>query len=65
MIGVTNFFRDPKSFESLKTRILPELFKQMQKGAVFRAWIPGCSTGEEVYSLVIVLRECLERLPGK
>jgi two-component system CheB/CheR fusion protein len=65
LIGVTNFFRDPESFEALKTRILPDLFKQMQKDAVFRAWIPGCSTGEEVYSLVIVLRECLEKTPGQ
>ncbi|MFY9707207.1 MAG: chemotaxis protein CheB, partial [Desulfobacterales bacterium] len=50
LIGVTNFFRDPESFEVLKNRILPKVLKQMQKGATFRAWIPGCSTGEEVYS---------------
>ena len=65
LIGVTNFFRDPESFEVLKNRILPEVLKQMQKEAAFRAWIPGCSTGEEVYSLAIVLRECLEKIPGQ
>lgn len=65
LIGVTNFFRDPESFEVLKTLILPDLFKQMQKGTVFRAWIPGCSTGEEVYSLAMVLRECLDETPGQ
>jgi two-component system, chemotaxis family, CheB/CheR fusion protein len=64
LIGVTNFFRDPESFEVLKNRILPDVFKQMQKGATFRAWIPGCSTGEEVYSLAIILSECLGKIPG-
>ena len=37
----------------------------MQKGAVFRAWIPGCSTGEDVYSLAIILRECLDKASGQ
>jgi two-component system CheB/CheR fusion protein len=65
LIGVTQFFRDPKSFEVLKTDILPERLQSMGDGAVFRAWVPGCATGEEVYSLAIVLRECLDQIPGR
>jgi len=60
LIGVTNFFRDADSFEKLKKVVLPELIEQMQDGETLRAWIPGCSTGEEVYSLAIIMRECLE-----
>ena len=63
LIGVTRFFRDAESFEVLKTAILPELFDRMKEGATLRAWIPGCSTGEEVYSLAIVLREVLDTNP--
>ena len=59
LIGVTSFFRDPESFEALKRDVLPELLRGMAEGATFRAWVPGCSTGEEVYSLAMVLRESL------
>ena len=45
LIGVTNFFRDPPSFDALKTDILPAVFSQTKDDTVFRAWIPGCSTG--------------------
>jgi len=62
LIGVTNFFRDPASFHALKTNILPEMLDR-SKEATFRAWIPGCSTGEEVYSLAIVIRELLDTHP--
>ncbi len=65
LIGVTNFFRDPESFDVLKTSILPDLFNQMKEDATFRAWIPGCSTGEEVYSLAMVIREVLEANPKR
>ncbi len=61
LIGVTNFFRDTESFEVIKKNIIPELFDQMPEDATFRVWIPGCSTGEEVYSLAVVLRECLDK----
>ena len=60
LIGVTSFFRDIDSFDVLKNSILPELIESMGQDATFRAWVPGCSTGEEVYSLAMVLRECLE-----
>jgi two-component system CheB/CheR fusion protein len=60
LIGVTSFFRDAESFDVLKASVLPELLRQMTEGDTFRAWIPACSSGEEVYSLAIVLRECLD-----
>lgn len=65
LIGVTQFFRDPESFEVLKTGLLPERLKSIGDGDVFRAWVPGCATGEEVYSLAIVLRECLDQVPRR
>ncbi|MCF8031387.1 MAG: PAS domain-containing protein [Desulfohalobiaceae bacterium] len=63
LIGVTNFFRDPQSFEVIKWDILPEILSGMDEDSVFRAWIPGCSTGEEVYSLAMILKECQDELP--
>jgi len=65
LIGVTNFFRDPESFEVLKTDVLPDLLGAMRTDATFRAWIPGCSTGEEVYSLAIILKEVLDKNPNR
>ncbi|MFW6414896.1 MAG: CheR family methyltransferase [Thermodesulfobacteriota bacterium] len=65
LIGVTNFFREPESFEALKTEALPHILDPMEEGAVFRAWIPGCSTGEEVYSLLMILTEYLESRPKR
>ncbi len=64
LIGVTNFFRDAASFHALKTNILPELLDRLKEDATFRAWIPGCSTGEEVYSLAMVIRELLDTNPN-
>ncbi|MDZ7699887.1 MAG: chemotaxis protein CheB [Deltaproteobacteria bacterium] len=63
LIGVTSFFRDAKSFEALKTNVLPRLLARVNEGEIFRAWIPGCATGEEVYSLIMVLREVLDQQP--
>lgn len=65
LIGVTNFFRDPESFEVLKTDVLPDLLGTLSTNATFRAWIPGCSTGEEVYSLAITLKEVLDENPNR
>jgi two-component system, chemotaxis family, CheB/CheR fusion protein len=64
LIGVTNFFRDAASFHALKANILPELLAPLKEDATFRAWIPGCSTGEEVYSLAIVIHELLDTNPN-
>jgi two-component system CheB/CheR fusion protein len=62
LIRVTNFFRDPDAFESLKNNaIIPRLEEKSQDSS-FRVWVPGCSTGEEVYSLAIVIAEAMEEL---
>jgi two-component system CheB/CheR fusion protein len=67
MIGVTNFFRDSAVWEKLKMTIIPEYITKLPEGSILRAWIPGCSTGEEAYSLAIVFKEALEKLnpPGR
>ena len=61
LIGVTKFFRDREAFEQLKVRLLPLLRAKSADSSV-RVWAPGCSTGEEAYSLAIVLLECLAGL---
>jgi len=60
LIGVTSFFRDSAAWVRLKEILLPEMLSAIQPGMVLRAWVPGCSTGEEAYSLAIVFREALE-----
>jgi two-component system CheB/CheR fusion protein len=62
LIGVTSFFRDPAAWEHLGREVLPALLAERPRGSVLRAWVPGCSTGEEAYSLAIVFKEALERL---
>ncbi|GAA4365629.1 chemotaxis protein CheB [Hymenobacter saemangeumensis] len=59
LIGVTKFFRDQEAFEMLKVRLMPVL-RQKPADSTIRVWAPGCSTGEEAYSLAITLLECLE-----
>ena len=62
LIGVTNFFRDAAVWEKLKENVLPALFNEAPNRHVFRAWITGCSTGEEAYSLAIVFKEAYEKV---
>ncbi len=62
LIGVTNFFRDPEAFKILEEQAIPKLFEGKTAGSVIRAWVPGCSTGEEAYSIAILLQERLEKL---
>lgn len=66
LIGVTNFFRDPLVWNKLRDTVLPDIMAGKQTGAILRAWVPGCSTGEEAYSLAIVFKEALEKVksPG-
>jgi two-component system CheB/CheR fusion protein len=59
LIHVTGFFRDPQIFQVLKKKILPHLIRGRSKEDTLRIWIPGCSTGEEVYSLAMVLAEVM------
>ena len=62
LIGVTNFFRDPEAWEELRKNILPALIASRPDGQALRAWVPGCSTGEEAYSLAMVFREVMDKL---
>ncbi len=59
LIGVTSFFRDPAAFDSLAASGLPKLLDSRPDGTDVRVWVPGCSTGEEAYSIAILLREYL------
>ncbi len=61
LIGVTSFFRDPAVWEQLKDKIIPEFLAAHPEGGVSRAWVAGCSTGEEAYSLAIVFKEALDK----
>ncbi|MGH7338719.1 MAG: Holliday junction DNA helicase RuvB C-terminal domain-containing protein, partial [Myxococcota bacterium] len=61
LIGVTQFFRDPEAFEALATTVIAPLAAHSHAGSTIRVWTPGCATGEEAYSLAILLREALER----
>lgn len=62
LIGVTNFFRDPEVFAVLENEVVPQLFEDKPAGSVVRVWSCGCSTGEEAYSLAILLQERIEAL---
>ena len=62
LIGVTNFFRDAAVWEKLEEVVMPQLIINQQEGALLRAWVPGCSTGEEAYSLAIVFKEAIEKI---
>lgn len=61
LINVTSFFRNPAVFESLKTRVFPRLLKNHTQGDTLRIWVPGCSTGQEPYSLAMAYSEFAER----
>lgn len=57
LIGVTNFFRDREAFDTLERELIPELFEQRNPSDEIRVWTPACSTGEEAYSIAMVLAE--------
>lgn len=63
LIGVTNFFRDEESFEGLAQLVVPRLFEGKGAGEPLRVWVPGCATGEEAYSIAMLLREALVNAP--
>ncbi len=60
LIHVTEFFRDKNVFETLKSSFLPRYMRNRDKNLPFRVWIPGCSTGEEAYSIAMIFMEYLE-----
>jgi two-component system CheB/CheR fusion protein len=59
-LGVTEFFRDEEVYSFLKENTLPGLFSRLDSDESLRVCVPGCATGEEVYSVAIMLREYLE-----
>jgi len=61
LIGVTSFFRDPEAFDALR-QVIPELFDGRGADGAVRVWVPGCSTGEEAYSIAMLLREHMDTL---
>lgn len=61
LIGVTSFFRDPEAFDALKGKALPRLFEGIPPQQTLRVWVPGCSTGEEAFSVAIVIKEYLDK----
>ncbi len=62
LIGVTSFFRDAEAWEELHESVIPTLLANRPAGQVLRAWVPGCSTGEEAYSLAMVIKEAMSSL---
>ena len=64
LINVTNFFRDADAFEALERLVIPKLFEGRGAEDTVRIWAPGCATGEEVYSIAILMREHMENLSG-
>ncbi|PKN40853.1 MAG: chemotaxis protein CheR [Deltaproteobacteria bacterium HGW-Deltaproteobacteria-18] len=63
LIGVTNFFRDPEAFRALEEQAIPQIFAgKPQAGRTIRVWVCGCSTGEEAYSIAILLQERMDAL---
>ena len=60
LIGVTSFFRDPEAFDVLRKDILPDLLTRRPDHEPFRVWAAGCATGEELYSVIMLIMECLD-----
>jgi two-component system CheB/CheR fusion protein len=65
LIHVTSFFREPETFQLLENQIMPRLIEGKTERDPLRVWVPGCSTGEEAYSIAIVLAEYLGERLGK
>jgi two-component system CheB/CheR fusion protein len=61
LIGVTEFFREPEAFSVLEERVLPRIFARLGKSDTLRIWVTGCSSGEEVYSVAMVVMEYMEK----
>lgn len=60
LIGVTRFFRDKLAFDILKDQVLNRLIDEKEEGAVLKIWVTACSTGEEAYTLAMLLDQCLQ-----
>ena len=64
LISVTSFFRDPETFEYVKSDVISEILRRRQGDLPIRVWVPGCATGEEAYSIAILLLESLPSHAG-
>ena len=62
LINVTSFFRDPQTFEQLKARVIPEIVTDRGRDEEVRIWVPGCSTGQEAYTIAMLVADEIERL---
>jgi len=62
LVGVTAFFRDAEAFGAMEKEVIPRLFEGKEPGSAIRVWVPACSTGEEAYSLAILLQEQMTAL---
>lgn len=62
LIGVTSFFRNPEAFKALRSVLIDKILKTKSKDQSVRVWVPACATGEEVYSIAILLQECMDEL---
>lgn len=65
LIGVSNFFRSPEAFKPIKEKVIPSLFENRPPDKMVRIWVPGCSTGEEAYSIAMLVREHMISLKQK
>ena len=61
VIGVTSFFRDPEAYRVIEQKVLPKLLQGKKPDDTLRCWVVGCSTGEEAYSLAVVVSEAMEK----
>ena len=65
LVEVTHFFRDPQVFERLRQEVVPQILAEAKVPRdELRVWVPGCATGEEAYTIAMVLDDCLSRLPN-
>nr|CRH04913.1 putative MCP methyltransferase/methylesterase, CheR/CheB with PAS/PAC sensor [Candidatus Magnetococcus massalia] len=62
LIGVSSFFRDPEAFIHMEKEVIPQLFQNRSLDQPIRIWVPGCATGEEAYTIAILLREGMEKV---
>lgn len=60
LIGVTNFFRDPEAFHAFETQVIPEVCSQKDKYEQIRIWVPACATGEEAYTIALLLENYIQ-----
>ena len=65
LVEVTQFFRDAEAFEHLQNNVVPDILQRMEPGAELRVWACGCATGEEAYSVAMILHHCISMSSDK